>query len=96
MVWFPRLSASFTLNERKQNDEKDGERTLVRQIRWLAASSILRVSEHYENRIIFTILFTLQESRYRLISCFAKGFAVESTASPLDASDLVHPQLSFN
>ena len=53
----------YTLNERKQNDEKGGERAIVRQMRWLAGSIILPVLEHYENRIIFTILFALQESR---------------------------------
>ncbi len=52
-----------TLIERKQNDEKGEERAIVRQIRGLAGSIIMPVSKHYENRIIFTILFTLQESR---------------------------------
>ena len=35
---------TITFNERKQNDEKGGERALVRQIRWLAGSIMLPVS----------------------------------------------------
>jgi len=78
------------LNERKQNDEKGGQRAIVRLTRWLADSIMLPVSEHYENRIIFTILFACQESRYHLISplnagsstCVAKGFAVELQLHP--------------
>jgi hypothetical protein len=94
----------ITFDERKQNDEEGGEKAIMRQIQWLAGSIIVPLSEHYENRIIFTILFALQDSRYHLISplyagsstCVAKGFAVESTASPLDALDLRHSRLSLN
>jgi len=41
--------ALCALNERKQNDEKGGEKAIVRLIRWLAGSIMLPVSKHYEN-----------------------------------------------
>ena len=54
---------SKALMERKQNDEKGERPAIVRHMRWLAGRIIVPVLKDYENSIIFTILFTLQESR---------------------------------
>jgi len=77
--------------------KKGKERGTVRQIRWIAGSIILSpYLSVMRTEIFLTILSTFQESRYHLVSCVAKGFAVESTASPSVALDPRHFRLSLN